>query len=218
MKHIRKGGEPATLRAFRAGATPAWTPNWDGLPGAVKGELHQWLLRDQGWICCYCGCRIETDDSHIEHLLPRSQFPEHALAFHNLLACCQRALRPTEPRHCGMLKADWPDRDAKDRGLMVSPLEPGCERRFRFTGDGHVSPADATDAGAMATIDRLGLDIEQLRACREGAIDGALERAEALTERELRRFLDVLRAPDNDGRFAPFCLPVVQVLAGLVAG
>lgn len=218
MKHIRKSDEPAALRAFRAGANPEWTPAWEGLPGPVKRVVHQMLLRDQGWICCYCGCRIETDDSHIEHLLPRSHFPEHALAFPNLLACCQRALRPMEPRHCGMRKADWPDPNAAGRGLMVSPLDPGCERRFRFAGDGHVAPANEADAGAIATIQRLGLDIDVLRACREGAIDGALEHLETLTDRELRRFMDALLTRDDAGRLTPFCLPVAQVLGGLVAG
>lgn len=53
-------------------------------------DLKRILIKDQGFICCYCGQRIR-DDSHtsIEHLQPKSKYKNSALDFDNLLASCK---------------------------------------------------------------------------------------------------------------------------------
>lgn len=91
------------------------------------------LMAEQGYICCYCERRLTNDDSHIEHFRPQSDPTVDPLDFGNLLCSCQNQLKKGEPRHCGNLKGEWFDRD-----LLVSPLIPGCEDRFAFTGDGEI--------------------------------------------------------------------------------
>ena len=54
----------------------------------VRNELRKSLLTEQGCICCYCGCRIETENTKIEHLKPRQQNPQLQLEYDNLLASC----------------------------------------------------------------------------------------------------------------------------------
>lgn len=153
MKHIVKNPEPSGLGAFKAKANPDWQPSFDAMSGTLKRTLHDALVNEQGWICCYCNQRIDRSSSHIEHLRPGSRFPADDLTYENLLASCPRDDQPGEPLHCGKLKGDW-----FDASRLISPLQPDCETRFRFTADGEVRPADG-DPAAQETVQRLGLNL-----------------------------------------------------------
>ena len=55
----------------------------------VYKELKKVLLKDQGFICCYCGKRIFDDhNTVIEHLIPKGSNKDLTLDFDNLLASC----------------------------------------------------------------------------------------------------------------------------------
>ncbi len=59
-------------------------------------DLRKVLVSDQGFICCYCGRRIENDSNTvIEHLHPKSKYKSLALHFYNLLASCQGGSKAT---------------------------------------------------------------------------------------------------------------------------
>jgi len=212
MKHITKNNEPCDLRDFKAKANDNWQPSFDGMSGNLKRTLHNVLLSEQGWICCYCNRRVDGSSSHIEHLRPRSKFPQDELRYENLLASCQREEQPGDPLQCGKLKGDW-----FDEALFISPLHPDCESRFRFTADGSIYPAHVSDAAARETQRRLGLDIPKLRRLREGAIDAILADLAALTAHDIQRLSRPLVQRDAAGRFPEFCVAVVCVLAGLIA-
>ena len=102
MKYINKGEEPEVLSQYKAKANKEWEPTFEGLSGEDKRRLHRQLLDEQGWLCCYCLASTKEEDSHIEHLHPRSKPPKRlALDYGNMLASCQRELQRREPRHCG---------------------------------------------------------------------------------------------------------------------
>lgn len=212
MKHITKISEPLELLDFKSKANADWQPSFDGMSGDLKKTLHDALLNEQGWICCYCNRRIGHASSHLEHLRPRSKFPQHDLSYDNLLASCQREDRRGEPLHCGKLKADW-----YDEFLLVSPLRPDCENRFRFTADGGIHPAQEADNAASETGHRLGLDIPKLRRLREAAIDAVVSDLPILTAEDLARFSIVLLQRDSAGILPEFCIAVVCILRGLLA-
>ena len=47
------------------------------------------LIEEQGYICCYCGKRIQNDNStSIEHVKPKSIYKQETLKFSNLLVSC----------------------------------------------------------------------------------------------------------------------------------
>ena len=208
MKHIAKNEEPPELREFNTKANPNWQPSFDGMSGNLKRALHDTLLNEQGWICCYCNRRVGRDSSHIEHVRPRSRYPEEEASYGNLLASCQREEQRGEPLHCGASKADW-----YDDGLFVSPLQPDCETRFRYTGDGGIYPVQQSDRAALETLQRLRLDIPKLRRLREGAIDAFMD--SSLTPQDLRYLSEALLQRDAAGMFPEFCVAVVCVLGGL---
>jgi uncharacterized protein (TIGR02646 family) len=154
VKYIRKTTEPEALANFKAQANDDWQPSYELLRGKEKQQFHQHLIAEQGHICCYCGARIVSSDSHIEHFQPQTDYPHLELDYFNLIASCQQKIQPKEPRHCGMGKGDWFD----DR-LLVSPLIADCENFFEYTVDGQILPSRELElekaAAATKTIDRL---------------------------------------------------------------
>ncbi|VVB90831.1 Uncharacterised protein [uncultured archaeon] len=171
-------------------------PTYGGVQGETKKDLKNSLMKEQGYICCYCERRLTNDDSHIEHFTPQSNPGVDGLDYTNMLCSCQDKLKQGEPRHCGNLKDNWFDGE-----LLVSPLDPECERRFIYTADGKIHPAIISDDAAITTIQRLGLNIPKLNALREKAIEPFLDE---MDEQELSRFVVGFLIRNSDGMFGEF--------------
>ena len=176
----------------------AHKPNWNRVPAHVRKIVHQSLMIEQGFLCCYCESRVERDDSHVEHFRPKSKYGSQQLNYGNLHCSCQRELQGGEPRHCGNRKGNWFDED-----LLVSPLDSHCEERFLYSGNGDVCARDDNDKAAKETIRRLGLNIPKLRALRLETIDTLAD----FSEEEVRSLLQM----DRNGRFIGYWSAVSQV-------
>ncbi len=205
MKYIKKGEEPESFKAWKALAKT--TPNWgySYLQNPEKRELHDALLREQGYICCYCGMRITRESSHIEHLKPQSTpDPDLSVEYTNLLASCQREREPRKPIHCGVAKDNW-----YDENLMVSPLKPNCTDFFIYTDDGQILETDTPEkkAAATATINRLCLNIPKLIAMRKEVINNLLADIDIneLTAEEKQKLIQGFEQPDANGQYQEFC-------------
>lgn len=211
MRYIKKSEEPESFAAWKGLANEEWTPSWEGLSNPQKTDVHNALLQEQGLICCYCGMRITKESSHIEHLKPRTTYPELALEYYNLLASCQGESEelPPEPVHCGHKKGKW-----YDQHLMVSPLEANCINFFKYNGDGEILPTEDSDKqdAAETTISKLGINIPKLTAMRREAIDGVLLAIDGLTDEEIQQLAQGYAQPDADGRYTPFCDAIGYIL------
>jgi uncharacterized protein (TIGR02646 family) len=212
VKYIRKSNEPEVLTNFKAQANEDWQPSYDLLRGKDKQQFHHHLITEQGHICCYCGERIISADSHIEHFQPQTEYPHLELDYFNLIASCQQKIQPKEPRHCGMGKGDWFDPD-----LLVSPLIADCEEFFEYTVDGQILPTREVDKASAAreTIDRLCLNIRKLQAARTGAIDslyGDPTLELPLSDDEIDKLIHYYTQVDNDSKYQPYCQSIVYVL------
>lgn len=119
MKYIQKGTEPLEFADWKALANEDWQPSYDSLSGSEKRAVKAALMKEQGFVCCYCERRLSDADSHIEHLRPQSMVGVDPLDFANMLCSCQNNLQPAEPRHCGNLKGHW-----YDANLLISPFGP----------------------------------------------------------------------------------------------
>ena len=198
MKHIIKYQDTPEFDAWKALANEDWQPTYeDDLSGTEKKEVKESLMKEQGYICCYCERRLTDDDSHIEHFNPQSNKDVDPLDYSNMLCSCQNQLEQGEPRHCGILKDNWFD----DR-CLVSPLEPGCERHFAYLVNGKILPARESDGAAKMTIEKLGLDINKLNALRKKAIEPFLD--EELDEQEISRFVNGYLKKNSSGMFGEF--------------
>ncbi len=191
MKFVSKGNEPDSFRDWKSTADENWQPTYDALQNPEKRDLHRALLNEQGFVCCYCGRSIDLGDSHIEHFRPQEKREDLALDFSNLHCSCIRGNMPGIPLHCGHRKGSNFDED-----LYVSPIEAGCEQRFRYTLVGEVLALDAR-AAYMTTL--LGLDIEFLRNRRKDAMEGVFDDdfLTSATHQELTAIRDRFRQVDQ---------------------
>lgn len=197
MKRIIKNDEPKQFSDWKAQDKMAHRPSWNRVPQPVRQVVRQSLLNEQGAICCYCEGRVTMDDSHVEHFRPKG--PDNELDYSNLLCSCGQDGVTGEPRHCGHAKGSW-----FDETLLVSPLAPDCEDRFRFTGDGRILANDG-DAAADMTINRLKLDLPKLRKLRSAAVD-------ALSKLPPTKVRKLLATPDPNGSFLEFSTTIRQLL------
>lgn len=150
MKYIKKCEEPEEFSNWKALENDNWKPSWDNFQVPQKPAVHDALLREQGYICCYCGMRITRDGSHIEHLKPRSAYPHLALEYTNLMASCQ--------------------------------------------------------------IEKLGLDIDKLRAMRREAIDAVLLDIDELTPKQIQQLMQGYEQLDANEQYTPFCAAITYIL------
>ncbi|MEB3193446.1 MAG: retron system putative HNH endonuclease [Snowella sp.] len=176
----------------------------------IKKIVHQSLLTEQGYICCYCQRRIDLNNSHIEHLKPKDEnlYPELALDYNNLLASCQKMNKKGEPRHCGSLKDNW-----YDEKLMVSPLEENCAEYFSYTVLGEILPSEnkKKNESAKTTIEKLGLDIRKLRSERRAAIEEFFTGIE-LSREDIEIYIREFDKVNDEGQYDQFCNVLIYVL------
>jgi uncharacterized protein (TIGR02646 family) len=201
MKYIEKGPEPEPFTEWKALSNDDWQPTYDVMGSSLKNSVKERLMKDQGFLCCYCERRLTAEDSHIEHFAPQSDILVDPLDYANLLCSCQKQLKKGEPRHCGNLKEDWFDAD-----LLISPLDPGCENRFTFTADGGIRSVESGDDGAKKSIKMLGLGIPKLNDMRKKAIEPFIE--ETLDEQELKHFVTGYLDKDSQGVFGEFYMAI----------
>lgn len=185
MKRIEKNAEPPQLSEWKRRDKMARRPRWNRVPHQVRMAIHDSLMEEQRYICCYCESRVGSDGSHVEHFRPRSRYPELQLDYSNLHCSCLREQSTGVPSHCGHRKGDW-----FDASLLISPLQDGCERRFMFTANGEIFPRSDADAAACATIERLGLDLPRLNALRAAAVEALQNLSKVEIEAVLVRGLD----------------------------
>lgn len=199
MKRIVKSREPQQFSDWKEEDKMAHKPNWNRVSGPVKHVIHRALITEQGHICCYCESPVTVDDSHVEHFRPIRQFPSHALEYQNLHCSCLRTLSPGVPAHCGHRKGSW-----FDEGLLISPLQSDCDKRFKFNTNGEIAARDCNDLQAKETISRLGLDLPSLNSLRAAAV----EELQDLSPAEIREVL--VRRPD--GSFPGYFTTIEDVL------
>jgi uncharacterized protein (TIGR02646 family) len=169
MKFVNKGGPPYAYREWCRAVDGTNDDNYGQMRGSIKTVVLAALAKEQGEICGYTMRRIDMNTSHIEHVKPESvcrlENQGSDLDFSNMLACFPRDGMRRRCRYGAQKKDNW-----WNPALFVSPLNPACERRFRFNLQGEIS-AVGTNQAATNTIEVLGLDNTTLTEDRRRAID-----------------------------------------------
>lgn len=246
MRYIKKQDhEPDCLTKFKQKFLewkrkddPLWEfskLDWDDFTNPHKAQLHDVLLKEQGYICCYCGRRISSShNSHIEHLKPKSKSgsPSYAhlvVTYSNLLASCNGYTEEQEleyeeklkqkrdtPRpaqeFCGHKKGEW-----YDDNLTVSPLIENCAEYFTYTAAGEIRSANIDpimETAAAQTIIQLGLNNEKLIGAREKVIKDTLKliRTKQFSSQQLQKLIQGYDKLDNRGEYVRFCAAVLYYL------
>lgn len=238
MRYIKKqNNEPDCLTEFKKKFLewkktddPFWEfskLDWDDFKNPDKAKLLDVLLREQGYICCYCGRRISKDNSHIEHLRPKSKkrSPSYAhlvVIYSNLLASCNGYTEEQESEYkeklqqnrdtpslaqesCGAKKDDW-----YDDNFTVSPLIENCAEYFTYTGAGEIRSTTVDSMkkkAAEETIEHLGLNNTNLERARKKVIQGILEliRTKQFSSQELQKLIQGYDKFNAQGEYVRFC-------------
>ena len=211
-----------------------------GLQGTRSGDSlfrsikHMWqfrdifkrsLIREQGYVCCYCGCSIESDDVTIEHVLPKGNVRYRHLVgeYQNLLVSCKGGRDiPQDPstgtplytrsyylQHC--------DASKREDEIPIKPYDKDCESRFTYELDGTIS-YDPTDTDAHTTISVLQLNCPYLEHLRKDEIEKAIydEEGNMLSSEELEKQFNRMMSKDKDGHYHTFHFVVASVIMGLL--
>jgi uncharacterized protein (TIGR02646 family) len=227
MRYIKKGQEPQIFTDWKAKENDDWKPIYSNLQKPEKPIVHDALLEEQGYVCCYCGMSITSDISHIEHLQPQNEKDsdkpkdlEMAIDFSNLLASCgfSEKYKISAPeykdflhclQHCGCKRGNEP--------LAVSPLQPDCNEYFRYLyvdDELEIIPTEEPDKQQLATdtIKTLNLNYSRLMAMRGEAIKGSLEAIEGLTQEEIEIFIKSYEQPNQQA----FSFAIAYILKQLL--
>ena len=171
MRGSRKGEEPETLLAWKAGQQAAGIePRYVDLDRAAQQATRHALFVEQTGQCVYCGRGIDLERRnrhHVEHFRPRARYPHLELDYRNLFLSCgpQREDGGVQPT-CGNKKESW-----FDENCHVDPApEEACQRRFAFASGGEVNGDRSREADRMIVV--LNLNHPELVAERSALIEG----------------------------------------------
>ena len=173
MKYIgNRNNEPTQLTDYREN-----TPNatYDGLGTDVKEIIRNSLLDEQGYICAYCMCKIDTcDDCTIEHYISQKRHndstyteEEHkrqSLLYSNMCGVCKN-----DSEHCDKLRGNTPLE-------VLDPHDPVCEELVTYDLYGHIKPAGRNAEKVKKDIGTLGLDCDKLAELRRTVWDDIFKR------------------------------------------
>ena len=189
MRYIQKGNEPPSFAEWKQQSNDDWQPTWDNFQKPEKIHVLDSLLKEQGFICCYCGQRIDRKYSHIEHFKPRHSYLSLSLDYSNLLSSC--------PGY----------------ELPISLLDKDCGTNFRYSGSGEVfSNSEAPSCPVKETIEILALNHFTLQKAREEAIEGILQDIETFSDEDLRKLMSSYNRTDTTGKLEEFCNVIIYVL------
>ena len=204
MRHIEKTEPPREFVKYCETEGVCF----DDLSGEPKRALRKRLLEDQGYICCYCGCRIGNDENtKIEHIKCQARYGELSLNYDNMLASCdggerdrKNRVRPRHKCHC----------DAKkfNEDIPVSPLDNSIEGLLTYFEDGTVT---GTGEGERL-VQTLGLNVQYLVSRRKNVIKEYMDNEPEDLEAELQWLRSM-----HDGEFEEFCFVLEQYVSMLIA-
>ena len=135
-------------------------------------DLQVQLCQDQGGVCCYCGMKLQFPDTQhysVEHVQPRSKFPELVGEYKNLLLSChsselERAqLKETIHSKKERKKTLHCDEFKDNKELHYSPLQADCASHFSYKLNGEVK---GRDKEAEEDIETLNLNCHSLKERR----------------------------------------------------
>lgn len=180
----------------------------------IRDKVKKDLIEEQGYICCYCGERIEFDEkTSIEHFLPKEIFPYLDLQYSNLLAVCDGGKQTREEANKKSQKQGkreknrayplYCDAFKNDKIISLSPLQGDVEQQFCFYQDGSI---EGLSDEAKEAINKLHLDNQVLNTRRKYAIDAyASEEFDLYKPEQWADEIKWLEKRNKEGKFEPFC-------------
>lgn len=226
MRRIKKNPEPGYLLNWKKNfkAVNGRDAEYEDLKGTSEYlRLKESLVKEQGYICCYCEKRIGKEpfsvDCDIEHFMPRHpdrrilSAKEWAvcrnaqLDYANLFASC-KGEQGESADHCNHKKDNWFSFQS-----CISPTDPRIEGIFGFRLDGKIF---VRDPAGQEMARHLNLNSYVLKEQRKAAFDAVLDLE--FEDEDLLGEGDYVAAVIEDygtmanGEYAEFCSMITYCL------
>jgi uncharacterized protein (TIGR02646 family) len=205
MKKIIKQSEPRSLVKHRSQANA----NYDNYPD--KEKLRESLLKEQGYICCYCMSRIKLDEMKIEHWQPQTKYISRQLDYRNLLGACigNQGARP-QNQHCDTRKGD--------SEITINPIEgdKSCENLIKYRPDGKIYSDDVSVNHDLN--ETLNLNLSFLKKNRNDALFLVIRKLnekfpnKTWAKISVQKEIEKLITKDENGFYDAYCQFIVSYL------
>lgn len=215
MKYIQKGNEPTSLEKYRKSVVPGTKEAYEGY--SDKDALREVLLKEQGYICCYCMQRITNElvevvtgkwqyKTRIEHWAPREIYngeegrPDLRLNYRNLMAACDG--NQGRPKHLYCC-----DKSKDNHEITINPTQSICESQFYFSNSGEITSDDTDIKNDLDNILRLNIQIHVNN--RKVALDKALQQLQPFSPKSqlaprIQKVIDQLSRRDELEQHEPY--------------
>lgn len=183
---------------------------WWSLNASEKQEVRKKLIQSQGALCCYCECRIENGNIHIEHFEERHDNPQRVYDYFNMLLSCEGDTTAHLPSTassgykkakqmkkanttCGHKKSKPYHNEAEiDYNLLLNPVNANTHKLFSYI-DGFIEPAKHCNRiekeQAEYTKKRLALDSDKLNQRRILRITEIQNQINQLNKEETKQYI-----------------------------
>ncbi len=209
MKRIKKDKEPIWFIEWKEEfeKNNSRKANYkDDFPQEKKRKLREHLLKEQGYICCYCMRRIQINNSHLEHFWPKDAFPEKDMDYENMLASCEGETIGED--HCGHRKNNYYDKN------MIIPTNAMIEQMFHYIINGDILPDGKNQIrkAAKDMIREFGLNSFHLKRNRRLAIEESevFDDCEYSKE-EISDIINYYNSMEN-GKYQEYCKAIIDGL------
>lgn len=189
-------------------------------------DLQAQMCQDQGGVCCYCGLKLQFPDTQhysVEHVKPRSKFPELVGEYKNLLLSChssefERAqLKETIYSKKERKNALHCDEFKDNKELNYSPLQADCALHFLYKLNGEVK---GSDKEAEADIETLNLNCHSLKERRREQMLAysflTKDSQEMLDIDSLKAYRQEVEKRDANGNHSEFYFVIADLLDQLL--
>lgn len=147
---------------------------WGNYATKPKKNLRKKVIEIQSGLCAYSEINLEDHGytSHLEHIKPKSQYPELTFDFNNIVvsALTTNEIKDREYNRSDVFGGEFKQR-AYNEDLFISCTDPDCSKYFTYINNGEVHPhpkltPEETDK-AKYTISTLNLNSPILVGKRE---------------------------------------------------
>lgn len=225
MKYIAKEEAPKEYQEYCKRNKASYDDLREGNNREVYDKLRVSLLKEQGYICCYCGCRITLDNVTVEHLKPRDKYKKQELDYSNLLASCDGGQnKRSKSKEVNLSRSE---RDKQyllycncQKGNMeipVTPLIDNCDERFKYDEKGNIFCKDG-DTDAENTMNILNLNNSTLKNQRQAAIKTIIWCKDEIQKNKEEEISRISSKQNDDGVFGylPFCFVMTSYLESFI--
>lgn len=123
-----------------------------------KKELKKHILEnEQFYLCGYCESKVDLNNSHIEHIEPKSNnYDKLTFNYSNLLVSCngQCTLGKDNQETCGHKK----DNNFNEKLFLNPNIKKNIRDNFKYTNIGEITVSHKKNKKAKYTIDLLNLN------------------------------------------------------------